>query len=139
MPNNKKQKNSNINLENYRKDLFKSENKDDNINLNNKRKFSEIRTENDYSTPTINNKLENKNNECFYEKKFSAVIEISNSIENPEHTKFSKEESSSDFSEEIKYDNIKYKINNKCPGCYPIFQQNQLGHVGPNGCLGDYE
>ena len=25
----------------------------------------------------------------------------------------------------------------KCPGCYPIFQLNQLGHIGPNGCLGD--
>ena len=25
----------------------------------------------------------------------------------------------------------------KCPGCYPIFQENQLGHIGPNGCLGD--
>jgi hypothetical protein len=116
MPNNKKQKNSNINLENYRKDLFKSENKDDNINLNNKRKFSEIRTVNDYGTPIINNKLENQ-----------------------ERTKFLQEKTSSEFSEEIKYDNIKYKINNKCPGCYPIFQQNQLGHVGPNGCLGDYE
>jgi hypothetical protein len=25
----------------------------------------------------------------------------------------------------------------KCPGCYPIFQENQLGHIGLNGCLGD--
>jgi hypothetical protein len=25
----------------------------------------------------------------------------------------------------------------KCPGCYPVFQPNQLGHIGPNGCLGD--
>ena len=25
----------------------------------------------------------------------------------------------------------------KCPGCYPIFQENQLGHIGPYGCLGD--
>jgi hypothetical protein len=24
-----------------------------------------------------------------------------------------------------------------CPGCFPIFQENQLGHYGPNGCLGD--
>ena len=138
MPKNKKQKVSNINLENYRKELFKSDNKDEIINLNNKRKFSEIRTENDYGTPIIN-KIENKNNECFHERKFSAVIEISKSIENPENTKFSQEESSSDFSEELKDDNIEHEINNKCPGCYPIFQPNQLGHVGPNGCLGDYE
>ena len=26
----------------------------------------------------------------------------------------------------------------RCPGCYPIYQNNQLGHVGPYGCLGDY-
>lgn len=25
----------------------------------------------------------------------------------------------------------------KCPGCYPYFQENQLGHIGPNGCLGN--
>jgi len=25
----------------------------------------------------------------------------------------------------------------KCPGCYPVFQPNQLGHIGPDGCLGD--
>ena len=25
----------------------------------------------------------------------------------------------------------------KCPGCYPVFQDNQEGHIGPNGCLGD--
>jgi len=25
----------------------------------------------------------------------------------------------------------------KCPGCYPRFQENQLGHIGHNGCLGD--
>lgn len=37
----------------------------------------------------------------------------------------------------------KYKKNkknmkkNKCPGCYPIFQPNQLAHVGLYGCLGD--
>tara|TARA_A100001035_G_C27785614_1_gene504183 strand:+ start:1463 stop:1975 length:513 start_codon:yes stop_codon:yes gene_type:complete len=30
----------------------------------------------------------------------------------------------------------KYK-KNKCPGCYPIFQPNQLAHIGPYGCLGD--
>lgn len=33
---------------------------------------------------------------------------------------------------------VKFNINTKCPGCYPIFQQNQLGHVGQNGCLGDF-
>jgi hypothetical protein len=140
---NKKQKVSNINLANYRKELFKSDNKDEMINLNNKHKFSETITEtiteNDYSTPIINNKTKNQNNECLHEKKFSIDIEISKSIENPEHTKFSEKESSSDFSQELKDDNIKYEINNKCPGCYPIFQPNQLGHVGPNGCLGDYE
>ena len=42
-----------------------------------------------------------------------------------------------------KFDNslvseIKLPIKNICPGCHPIFQQNQLGHVGPYGCLGDY-
>jgi hypothetical protein len=29
------------------------------------------------------------------------------------------------------------KIKPVCPGCFPIFQENQLGHYGPNGCLGD--
>jgi hypothetical protein len=33
---------------------------------------------------------------------------------------------------------IKSTIKNICPGCYPIFQQNQLGHIGQNGCLGDF-
>ncbi len=28
--------------------------------------------------------------------------------------------------------------NNKCPGCFPDFQPNQLAHIGPNGCLGEY-
>jgi hypothetical protein len=29
------------------------------------------------------------------------------------------------------------QIKPVCPGCFPIFQENQLGHYGPNGCLGD--
>ena len=29
------------------------------------------------------------------------------------------------------------KKNFKCPGCYPIFQENQLGHIGVYGCLGN--
>jgi hypothetical protein len=33
---------------------------------------------------------------------------------------------------------IKSIIKNTCTGCYPIFQQNQLGHIGPGGCLGDF-
>ena len=36
----------------------------------------------------------------------------------------------------IKYKKHK-KSKKKCPGCHPIFQPNQLAHVGPNGCLGD--
>jgi len=36
----------------------------------------------------------------------------------------------------IKYKKHK-KNKKKCPGCHPIFQPNQLAHVGPNGCLGD--
>ena len=28
-------------------------------------------------------------------------------------------------------------LDNICPGCYPTYQANQLGHMGPNGCLGD--
>lgn len=131
MQNNKKQKVFNINLENHTKELFESENKDTIINLNNKRNFSEIRTENDYGTPIINNKIKNQYNECFYETKFSVVSEISNSFENSNRIKTSQEESPS----KIKYN----KINRKCPGCYPIFQPNQLGHVGPDGCLGNYD
>lgn len=29
------------------------------------------------------------------------------------------------------------KIKPVCPGCLPRFQENQLAHYGPNGCLGD--
>ena len=34
----------------------------------------------------------------------------------------------------------KNKIEKKikyCQGCFPIFQPNQLAHIGHNGCLGD--
>ncbi len=34
--------------------------------------------------------------------------------------------------------NNKRKRKNICPGCGPVFQPNQLAHIGPNGCLGDY-
>jgi len=27
----------------------------------------------------------------------------------------------------------------KCPGCFPIYQANQEGHMGSDGCLGDFE
>jgi hypothetical protein len=27
------------------------------------------------------------------------------------------------------------KVQQCCPGCYPIFQPNQLAHMEPNGCL----
>jgi len=30
-------------------------------------------------------------------------------------------------------------LDNICPGCYPIYQANQLAHIGPNGCLGSDE
>jgi hypothetical protein len=30
------------------------------------------------------------------------------------------------------------KISN-CPGCFPHYQPNQLAHVGPSGCLGDWD
>jgi len=26
---------------------------------------------------------------------------------------------------------------NRCPGCFPRFQENQMGHMGPWGCLGE--
>jgi len=29
------------------------------------------------------------------------------------------------------------KVRFQCPGCFPIFQENQLGHIGPHGCLGN--
>ena len=31
------------------------------------------------------------------------------------------------------------KVRFQCPGCFPIFQENQLGHIGPHGCIGNYE
>jgi len=40
-------------------------------------------------------------------------------------------------SEEV-HDRSKRKRENMCPGCEPIFQPNQLAHIGSNGCLGDY-
>jgi hypothetical protein len=45
--------------------------------------------------------------------------------------------SDSDNEEPLKKRSKVEKIQKpKCPGCYPIFQENQLGHIGPNGCLG---
>jgi hypothetical protein len=29
------------------------------------------------------------------------------------------------------------QIKPVCPGCLPRFQENQLAHYGPTGCLGD--
>lgn len=37
----------------------------------------------------------------------------------------------------IMSNNKKMRID-KCPGCYPLFHQNQEAHIGKNGCLGDY-
>ena len=34
------------------------------------------------------------------------------------------------------YKRRKFAIN-RCPGCFPYFQYNQLGHMGKYGCLGD--
>ena len=31
---------------------------------------------------------------------------------------------------------IKTIDEQKCPGCYPIFQCNQTAHYGINGCIG---
>ena len=28
-----------------------------------------------------------------------------------------------------------HENESKCPGCEPIFQENQLAHIGPNGCI----
>ena len=48
--------------------------------------------------------------------------------------------------ENILYLNIDYiiKMNDskrrrlpKCNGCYPVFQCNQIGHIGYHGCLED--
>jgi len=36
-------------------------------------------------------------------------------------------------------DDVKNDNTNKCPGCHPILQNNQIAHMGPNGCLGDNE
>jgi hypothetical protein len=36
-------------------------------------------------------------------------------------------------------DNVKNNDTNKCPGCHPILQNNQIAHMGSNGCLGDNE
>jgi len=33
--------------------------------------------------------------------------------------------------------NEEEKPKKLCPGCYPYFQANQLGHIGKYGCLGD--
>lgn len=55
-----------------------------------------------------------------------------------------------EFRDKIEYDDteyIVYVINlykrrkfeiKRCPGCFPVFQFNQLGHIGKYGCLGDY-
>jgi hypothetical protein len=34
-------------------------------------------------------------------------------------------------------DNIDNRDVSKCPGCSPRFQENQLAHIGENGCI-DY-
>lgn len=33
---------------------------------------------------------------------------------------------------------IESTIKSQCQGCYPVFQENQLGHIGVNGCLGNF-
>jgi len=34
-------------------------------------------------------------------------------------------------------DDCKSKSKSNCPGCEPRFQENQLAHIGPNGCLNE--
>ncbi len=37
----------------------------------------------------------------------------------------------------IMSNNKRMKVS-KCPGCFPIFQENQEGHIGIYGCLEIY-
>lgn len=36
----------------------------------------------------------------------------------------------------LKNDGVEFiKVQQCCPGCFPIFQLNQLAHMDPGGCL----
>jgi gamma-glutamylcyclotransferase (GGCT)/AIG2-like uncharacterized protein YtfP len=76
-------------------------------------------------------------------KHLDKVDNIKNSTKSESELKFYvSEPSDSDdcyipnYSNEPAKKRVKIEIP-KCPGCYPVFQPNQLGHIGPNGCLGD--
>ncbi len=82
-----------------------------------------------YLDDLFNNNLSNNNDENKSDEESEINIENGNMNENEDNNE------NSDENEVI--DN-KRKRKDICPGCEPIFQPNQLAHIGPNGCLGDY-
>ena len=67
----------------------------------------------------------------------SEIIQETPSKETPSKETPSKETPSEETpSKETPLKKIK---KSKCSGCFPDYQPNQLAHIGPNGCLGDWD
>ena len=78
--------------------------------------------------------LENPSDECVFTLKNTYSENTVASIDNSSDELI---ESSDELIESSSRPNKKIKLN-RCKGCYPVFQLNQEGHMGKNGCLGDY-
>ncbi len=57
--------------------------------------------------------------------------------ESESDTTYLETDSSLDTNKQNKENIDPNKNRPKCPGCWPIFQPNQLAHIGPFGCVGD--
>jgi hypothetical protein len=85
-----------------------------------------------YLDDLFNSNLSNNNDE----NKSDEESEIN--IENSVNGNMNENEDNNENSDENEVIDNKRKRKDICPGCEPIFQPNQLAHIGPNGCLGDY-
>ena len=134
---------------------YSEESTNSHIDINN-----EIFSENINSLENAKNDLNNYSNYCLFLEKpldedvniFSSKCILENSslstginrsfsgdssLFSPENTLSSINKSSEESIESSLRPNKKIKLN-RCKGCYPIFQENQEGHIGEYGCLGDY-
>ncbi len=85
---------------------------------------------NQFNSNQVENNSENERNQR---------INLENRYEGSlnQFTQESTHESNQEQKEEQNKENRK-KRKRVCPGCEPNFQPNQLAHIGPYGCLGDY-
>jgi hypothetical protein len=73
--------------------------------------------------------LNEEENSSLYTHKFS--------YKSPKEILISSDNMLDEFIDSSLMSNKRLKLS-KCKGCYPIFQPNQEGHIGENGCLEDY-